>query len=163
VKSILKKKPMSNHFENSRRGFIKTASIATVSSLAIPQIVSAALTASKPKKFALNKDDIILFVYELFDENVVNTFENVYYLNTEPLNLESRLNYVKEVYEKYKLKIYDYSQSNITILKNNGITDTYFLEYRYNEQEIDFLINDICVNFCHTEKQYKERKIVKRH
>jgi lysophospholipase L1-like esterase len=52
---------MSNLFKNSRRGFIKSASMATVASLTIPQIVSAAFATSKPKRIVLNKDDIILF------------------------------------------------------------------------------------------------------
>jgi lysophospholipase L1-like esterase len=52
---------MSNLFTNSRRGFIKSASVATVASLAIPQIVSAAFAVSKPKRITLNKGDVVLF------------------------------------------------------------------------------------------------------
>ncbi|MBW4889353.1 SGNH/GDSL hydrolase family protein [Mucilaginibacter sp. HMF5004] len=52
---------MLNLFNNSRRGFIKTAAVGTIASLSIPQIVAAASTASKGKKIRLEKDDIILF------------------------------------------------------------------------------------------------------
>ena len=52
---------MLNLFKNSRRGFIKNASIATVASLAIPEIVSAAFTISKAKKIALDDNDVVLF------------------------------------------------------------------------------------------------------
>ena len=79
------------------------------------------------------EDDIVIFVYEVFDDRV----KHYSFLNTEPLNLESRLNHVKSIKAKF---IYDYSKSNITILNNNGIFNTKFLEYRYNQEEVDFLI-----------------------
>ena len=45
----------------SRRSFIKSASIGTLATIALPQIVSAALVNSKSKKISLSKDDVILF------------------------------------------------------------------------------------------------------
>jgi lysophospholipase L1-like esterase len=44
-----------------RRDFIKTASIGTITALALPQIVSAAFSKENFKKVGLNKDDVILF------------------------------------------------------------------------------------------------------
>ena len=45
---------------SNRRNFIKTASAGAVA-LSIPSIVTSALAASKPKKWELKKDDVILF------------------------------------------------------------------------------------------------------
>jgi len=47
--------------QNTRRNFIKTAAIGTVSALSIPQIVSAAMAAESIKKITFAKDDIVLF------------------------------------------------------------------------------------------------------
>lgn len=52
---------MSDLFKNSRRNFLRNASMATIASLAIPEIVSAVSAGSKTKKIKLEKDDIILF------------------------------------------------------------------------------------------------------
>jgi len=46
---------------NSRRKFITNSAMATVASLALPNIVSAATLAAGPKKILLDKDDVILF------------------------------------------------------------------------------------------------------
>ncbi|MDB4921139.1 SGNH/GDSL hydrolase family protein [Mucilaginibacter sp.] len=48
---------------NSRRNFIKTASVGTLASMALslPQIVSAAVAESGIKKISIDKNDIILF------------------------------------------------------------------------------------------------------
>jgi lysophospholipase L1-like esterase len=47
---------------NTRRNFLKTASIGTIATLALPEIVSAAFATEKfAKKVSLNKDDVILF------------------------------------------------------------------------------------------------------
>jgi lysophospholipase L1-like esterase len=47
--------------KNSRRNFIKNASIGTIATLALPQIVSAAFAKEAAKKVSLDKDDIVLF------------------------------------------------------------------------------------------------------
>jgi lysophospholipase L1-like esterase len=50
---------MSNQF--NRRNFITRAATATLASIAIPDIVSAAIKADSAKKLSLNANDIILF------------------------------------------------------------------------------------------------------
>jgi len=83
--------------------------------------------------------DEIIFVHTVFDQ--INWECEVNYLNTEPLNLDCRLNTVKYFYNSYpKLKrFYDYSLSNIQIMNKNGIFNTQFLEYRYEPMEVQFL------------------------
>lgn len=49
---------MNNH---TRRNFIKSTSIAAVTALALPEIVSAAMPEINGKRIELNKDDVILF------------------------------------------------------------------------------------------------------
>lgn len=46
---------------NNRRGFIKTASMATLAAIAVPEIVSTAFAAEKKTKLLLAKNDTILF------------------------------------------------------------------------------------------------------
>ncbi len=46
---------------NSRRNFLKTASLGSLMAMSIPEIVSAAYAPAKGKKIQLNKEDIILF------------------------------------------------------------------------------------------------------
>ncbi|HEY4326936.1 MAG TPA: SGNH/GDSL hydrolase family protein [Mucilaginibacter sp.] len=45
----------------NRRNFIKNTSIATVATLSLPQIVSAAFSATDVKKINLDKNDVVLF------------------------------------------------------------------------------------------------------
>jgi hypothetical protein len=53
---------MKNLIQNSRRNFIKTATIGTAATLSIPQIVSAAAgTSASAKRVQLNNNDVILF------------------------------------------------------------------------------------------------------
>ncbi|WP_448698001.1 SGNH/GDSL hydrolase family protein [Mucilaginibacter sp. AW1-3] len=52
---------MENQSKNSRRNFIQTAAVGVIGSLAIPQIVAAAMPAAKGKKITLNNNDIVLF------------------------------------------------------------------------------------------------------
>jgi len=47
--------------KTNRRNFLKTASIGTAATIALPQIVSAAFATENIKKVSLNKDDVILF------------------------------------------------------------------------------------------------------
>jgi len=84
--------------------------------------------------------DEIVFVHEVFDQRVFNLNCKVSYLNTEPLNIFARLNYIIYDLSKYKFKnFYDYSLSNIKILNNNNINNTKFLPYLYNHTEVNFL------------------------
>ena len=46
---------------SSRRNFLKATSLASVSFMSIPQIVSASFAETKAKKIGLNKDDVVLF------------------------------------------------------------------------------------------------------
>jgi hypothetical protein len=53
---------MKNLISNSRRNFLKTATIGTAATLSIPQIVSAAVgTSASAKRVQLNNNDVILF------------------------------------------------------------------------------------------------------
>ncbi|RYE25231.1 MAG: twin-arginine translocation signal domain-containing protein, partial [Sphingobacteriaceae bacterium] len=48
-------------FQNSRRNFLKTASVGTMAAISIPQIVSAVVGNMPAKKVMISKDDVILF------------------------------------------------------------------------------------------------------
>lgn len=52
---------MPSFFKSSRRSFITNSAIATVASLALPNIISAAGLSSASKKISLEKNDVILF------------------------------------------------------------------------------------------------------
>jgi len=60
-------------------------------------------------------------------------------LNLEPLNLEPRITNLLNIYSNYKMKIYDYSLTNISILNDNKITDVEFLPYTNIENETQYL------------------------
>ncbi len=89
----------------------------------------------------LKTTDEVIFVYEIFDQRVFDNFKNVAYLNTEPLNIDRRMNYLTvDIVNKYPgIKIYDYSLSNITFMELRGITNLNFLGYRLNPIENEFL------------------------
>jgi len=52
---------MSDQSKNSRRNFLRNVAVGTIGTIAIPQIVSAAMAEKKVKKIELKNDDIILF------------------------------------------------------------------------------------------------------
>jgi lysophospholipase L1-like esterase len=52
---------MKNNLQNSRRSFLKTASIGTVAALSLPQIVSASIDNAAASKIQLSTNDVILF------------------------------------------------------------------------------------------------------
>ncbi|RFZ82107.1 lysophospholipase [Mucilaginibacter terrenus] len=52
---------MKNFIENSRRKFLKNATLGTIATLTIPQIVSAATAAASMNKIKINDNDVILF------------------------------------------------------------------------------------------------------
>ncbi len=89
------------------------------------------------------KPDKITFVYEMFDDNILKELPNssFSYLNTEPLNIPVRLTSVLNILNKYTIKYYDYSKSNLKILEKNDIDTTTFeyLPYVCNKNELDIL------------------------
>jgi hypothetical protein len=90
--------------------------------------------------------DEMIYVHERYDHSFENKFKKVSYLNTEPLNLECRLSYIKENVPS-EMKIYDYSLSNIKILNKNGFTNTEHLPYLLNKIENNYLRELYRINF----------------
>jgi glycosyltransferase involved in cell wall biosynthesis len=81
----------------------------------------------------------IIFVHMIFESK----YTKFNYLNTEPLNHEVWLNRILYYNKMYPdMKIYDYSLSNIKILKSNGVTNTEYLKYPYDKKDILFLQSD---------------------
>lgn len=60
-------------------------------------------------------------------------------LNLEPLNLEYRIKTLINTYNTYKIKIYDYSLSNIKLLKQNLIDNVEILPYIHTNDETQYL------------------------
>ncbi len=87
--------------------------------------------------------DEVVFVYEIFDDRVFYNFKKVAYLNTEPLNIDRRINFVvNDIVGKYPgIKIYDYSLANIKFMELKGITNLHHLGYQLNPEENKFLIS----------------------
>jgi len=97
-------------------------------------------------KIINNKKNIIIIPYLIpsFLENNIK-YTNVFFLNTEQLTNQVRLNYIKEKV-KNKFHIIDYSRENIDILNNNNVSEVIYFPYIYNKSEI-YEINktkDIC-------------------
>ena len=103
------------------------------------------VTFTKDLNYALTlTPNKVLFIFEICDDNIYQYFTNknieVSLLNTEPLNLKHRLNNIISYLTKYTgIKLYDYSKSNITILRNNGYTNTEHLNYKIYEEETNLL------------------------
>ena len=114
------------------------------------------VTFTKDLNYAITlRPNKVLFLYEICHDNTYNYFTNknieVSILNTEPLNLELRLNNIIYYLKKYPgIKLYDYSASNIKILNNNGYTNTEQLNYQIYEEETNLLKK---LNEC-TQKVY---------
>ena len=75
----------------------------------------------------------IVFIESIFDEDVFKRFKYISFLNTEPLNLSQRLNYLTKIKNDYKINLYDYkinlydySKSNIKILNSVNLNSTFF-------------------------------------
>ena len=88
-----------------------------------------------------NNFDEVIFVHEVFDDKVFELKNiTVSYLNTEPLNLWARLSYILyNIHGTLGDKIthfYDYSLSNIKIMNERGIKNTFHLPYLYNPEEV---------------------------
>lgn len=104
-----------------------------------------AIIISDNKEEILNlKPNKITIIPQLFHESILeNIHDNCEWsiLQTEPLNLPYRLNFILEIHKKYpQLKIYDYSKSNIKILNQHNITNCEYLSYNIHADERDKLI-----------------------
>lgn len=98
------------------------------------------------KEFILSKNPCkVTFIFNLFDQNIIYKLPNCHfsYLNTEPLNIPLRLNMVVDIIKSNNLDYYDYSKSNIQILKENNINTNNFvyLPYACNTDEVTMLTN----------------------
>jgi len=81
---------------------------------------------------SINKNE-----YDIIKQQLPNCKINV--LNLEPLNLTPRIKGIKDTYSTYNVKIYDYSLSNLQILKDNGIPNVELLPYINTDNEIQYL------------------------
>ena len=73
-------------------------------------------------------------IFDLFPNTQIDL------LNTEPLCYQFRMVDLLEHHKRYpSAKLYDYSQSNIQILNNHGVTDVTHLPYTKNPEEIKML------------------------
>ena len=100
-----------------------------------------------------NREDLLIdqpkkvtFVYEVFDSELINKLPNTEFsfLNTEPLNLKFRLDNIINTLNTYPMwKYYDYSKSNLKILKDNNIDMEHklYLPYTCGKDELTTLIN----------------------
>ena len=83
----------------------------------------------------------ITFVYFVFDTSIFEQLPNTDFslLNTEPLNIRYRLQNIKNIQKLYNsLGYYDYSESNLHILTENGIDFKYktYLPYICSSSEL---------------------------
>ena len=98
------------------------------------------LTNDKNKILSMNPSKIT-FVYEVFDNNILSELPNTQFsfLNTEPLNIHSRLQHTINILKLYpNFEYYDYSESNLKILKEKeiNITSKRYLPYKCNSDEV---------------------------
>jgi len=100
-----------------------------------------------PEKITIILNNWINDIYDcITDKQILEEFQNkdVSFLQLEPLNLPHRIECMKKTFkksEKYlKYKIYDYSLSNIKLLKENEITNTEHLPYNVTDYEKIFLL-----------------------
>jgi beta-1,4-mannosyl-glycoprotein beta-1,4-N-acetylglucosaminyltransferase len=94
--------------------------------------------------YIINLFDKIIFINTIFDKNISKKFPNVEIgiLNIDSLtNLWAFNNIIDQIKFMPTIRIYDYNQENIKILKENNILKTQYLEYIYDKNEIDNLIN----------------------
>jgi glycosyltransferase involved in cell wall biosynthesis len=104
---------------------------------------------SNDKKWILTENPPkITFVFEMFDELILNKLPDTHFsfLNTESLNIPIRLMYTIGILKLYTdFGYYDYSQSNLKILEENGFNIEeskgvmVYLPYKCNENELDLL------------------------
>ena len=85
--------------------------------------------------------DELIYVHETYDTTPIGKFKQVNYLNTEPLNLDCRMLYIKQNVAIYPdMKIYDYSLANIDLIKKAGIkNECIHFPYLFNVNEYKLL------------------------
>ena len=98
------------------------------------------------EELLINPPSKITFVYEVFDPELINKLSNTEFsfINTEALNVKFRLDNVINIINTYPIwKYYDYSKSNLQILKENkiNIQDKTYLPYICGKDELTSLIN----------------------
>jgi hypothetical protein len=98
------------------------------------------------EELLINPPSKITFVYEVFDPELINKLSNTEFsfINTEALNVKFRLDNVINILNTYPIwKYYDYSKSNLQILKENkiNIQDKTYLPYICGKDELTSLIN----------------------
>lgn len=99
------------------------------------------------------KPSRIMCTHQIFNPYIIDKYgeDVVELLNTEPLSYNFRLNDLMNDMKRYpKLKVYDYSRSNITILQNNNIYNVQYLPYPNNVKE-SVALNNL---YRTTEKTY---------
>ena len=105
------------------------------------------ITLTSNKGLVLHENPCkITFVYEVFDELILNELPNSQFsfLNTEPLNIPIRLDHTTHILKIFpNFKYYDYSESNLKILEENeiNIQDKIYLPYKCSDDELKRLIN----------------------
>lgn len=92
-------------------------------------------------KILTEKPSKITFVYEVFDNKILNELPNTQFsfLNTEPLNIAIRLQCTINILKLYPIfEYYDYSESNLKILEENkiNITNKRYLPYNCSNDEV---------------------------
>lgn len=91
------------------------------------------------KNFNPNK---ILCINNIFDKSILDIFKDIEIsiLNIDSFIIPYFLQNILTQNSLYKnIKIYDYSETNISILHRNNIFNTEFLEYTYDSKEVDEL------------------------
>jgi hypothetical protein len=88
--------------------------------------------------------DKLTYVHSIFNKHIQLELTNTKfsYLNTEPLNIPLRLNYLLNIFkDNDNIEYYDYSKSNIQILNEKGIDTTNFnyLPYICTDEELSML------------------------
>jgi hypothetical protein len=88
----------------------------------------------------------IFFIWsQALTENTYHTIKKLlpncemFFLNLEPLNLQYRLEEIKQIHSTYNVKIYDYSLANITLLIENGIIHVEHFPYINTLVETQYL------------------------
>ena len=81
----------------------------------------------------------VSYIMNIADERILNKYKNtnveLSFLNTEPLSISYNLDLLKSLIYKYPyVKIYDYSFSNLQIIKHHNLYGE-LLEYRFYEKE----------------------------
>jgi len=136
--------PSTMNPNSNRRSFIKNASIGTIASLTLPQIVSAAFATENIKKITLNNNDIILFQGDSItdwgrDRN--NTTPNSYGMLGSGYALLTAAQILGQYPEK-SLQIYNRAVSGNKVFQLADRWDTDTLAIKPNVLSIHVGVND---------------------